>query len=157
IGAFDRAAEALARLFQQHHIAVVQRFSADRAKVSDGVRLATVAELRNAIPLMHVEPGQGCIVYATSHGTADGLRLTQDWSSGRSLSPTTLKSIVQAACGEAPTVMVLSGCYSGTYIRDETVGPHIILMTAAAAHRQSFGCRPGATYTYYDECFLQEF
>jgi hypothetical protein len=157
IGAFDRAIEALARLFQQHHIEVVQRFSSERSKVSDDARLATVAELRHAIPEFQVKPGEGCIVYATSHGTMDGLKLTQDRPSGNRLNPRTLKSIVHAACGDAPTVMVLSGCYTGIYLRDETIGPHIILMTASAANRQSFGCRAGATYTYYDDCFLREF
>jgi hypothetical protein len=157
ISAFDRAIEALTRLFQHHHIDVVQRFSADRSRVSDQVRLATVANLRATIPRLQVKPGQGCIVYATSHGTAEGLHLTQDQSSGYLLHPRSLQSIVQAACGEAPTIMVLSGCYSGTYLRDEIVAPHVILMTAAAAHRPSFGCRPGAAYTYYDDCFLQAF
>jgi hypothetical protein len=32
--------------------------------------------------------------------------------------------------------------------------PHI---TAAAADRPSFGCRPGAQYTSYDGCFLRTF
>jgi len=157
ISAFDSATEALARLFQHHHIAVVQRFSSNRSKVSDQVRLATMAELRNAVPFMQVKPGEGCIVYATSHGTMDGLVLTQDRSSGNRLTPSSLESIVHAACGDAPTVMVLSGCYSGTYLRDQAIGPHVILMTASAAHRPSFGCRAGATYTYYDNCFLREF
>jgi hypothetical protein len=157
ISAFDVAIEDLARLFQQHHIDVVQRFTADRSRVSETVRLATEANLRNALSAMHIQPGEGCIVYATSHGTVHGLRLTHDRASGHYLSPIRLQSMVRAACGDAPTVLVLSGCYTGTYLRDETVGPHIIMLTAAAANRTSFGCRAEARYTYYDGCFLQAF
>ena len=69
IGAFDHAIEALATLFQHHHIAVVQHFSANPTKVSATVHLATMAQLRAAIPVLQVQPGEGCLVYATSHGT----------------------------------------------------------------------------------------
>lgn len=157
LGVFDRAMETLARLFQQRRITVVRRFSADPTQVSDTVRLATVDELRRAVPLMRARPGEGCIVYATSHGTTEGLRLTRDLSSGYRLRPAVLRSLVHEACGDAPTVLVLSGCYSGTYVREGIIGPQVIVLTAAAAHRQSFGCRAGETYTYYDRCFVREF
>ena len=82
IGAFDHAIEALATLFQQHHITVVQQFSANPSKLSATVRLATVAELRAAIPLLQVQSGEGCLLYATSHGTREGLILARDAASG---------------------------------------------------------------------------
>ena len=157
IGAFDHAMDALATLFAQHHITVVQQFSANPTQLSATVRLATVADLRAAIPLLQVQPGEGCIVYATSHGTREGLTLARDAASGSRLRPTQLHQVVQAACGEAPTILVLSGCYTGTFLRDPLRGPHRIILTAAAADRSSFGCRPGAQYTYYDGCFLRAF
>jgi hypothetical protein len=112
IGAFDHAIEALATLFQQHHIAVVQQFSANLRKVSATVRLATVAHLRAAIPRLQVQPGEGCLVYATSHGTYAGLTLARDPASGHRLRPSQLHRVVQVACGDAPTILVLSGCYT---------------------------------------------
>lgn len=157
IGAFDHAIAALATLLQQHHITVVQQFSANPTRLSATVRLATVAELRAAIPQLQVHPGEGCLVYATSHGTHEGLTLARDPASAYRLRPIELHQMVQAACGEAPTILVLSGCYTGTFLRDPLRGPHRLILTAAAADRRSFGCRPGAQYTYYDGCFLQAF
>jgi hypothetical protein len=157
IDAFDHAIEALATLLAQHHITVVQQFSTNPTKVSATVRLATVDALRATIPALHIQPGDGCLVYATSHGTREGLTLARDPASGYRLRPTQLHQMVQTACGEAPTILVLSGCYTGTFLRDALRGPNRIILTAAAADRPSFGCSPAAPYTYYDECFLREF
>jgi hypothetical protein len=157
IGAFDHAIEALATLFQQHHIAVVQQFSANPRKLSATVRLATVTQLSAAIPRLQIQPGEGCLLYATSHGTPRGLTLARDPASGYWLRPGQLHRVMQAACGEAPTILVLSGCYTGTFLRPELRGPHRIILTAAAADRPSFGCHAKAQYTYYDGCFLQAF
>jgi hypothetical protein len=148
IGAFDQAIEALATLLTQHHITVVQHFSANPAKLSATVRLATVAELRATIPAFQVQPGEGCLVYATSQGTREGLTLARDPASDYRLRPPQLHQVVQAACGAAPTILVLSGCHTGTFLRDPLRSPNRIILTAAAADRPSFGCRPGAQYTY---------
>jgi hypothetical protein len=112
IGAFDHAIEALATLFQQHHIAVVQQFSANPRKLSATVRLATVTQLSAAIPRLQIQPGEGCLLYATSHGTPRGLTLARDPASGYRLPPSQLHRVIQAACGGAPTILVLSGCYT---------------------------------------------
>src|SRR5262245_14185056 len=157
IDAFDHAIDALATLFAQHHITVVQQFSTNPSKLSATVHLATIAQLQAAIPTLQVQPGEGCLIYATSHGTVKGLTLARDPTSGYRLRPTQLHQVVQAACGEAPTILVLSGCYTGTFLRDELLGPNLIVLTAAAADRPSFGCRAEASYTYYDGCFLREF
>jgi hypothetical protein len=146
---------ALATLFQHHHITVVQQLSANPAQLSATVRLATVANLRAAIPLLQVQPGEGCLLYATSHGTPEGLLLARDPASGYRLRPTALHHLVQAACGEAPTILVLSGCYTGTFVRDPLRRPNRVILTAASADRPSFGCRPEAQYTFYDGCFLR--
>src|SRR5262249_39683200 len=142
---------------QHHHITVVQQFSTNPARVSATVHPATTAQLDAAIPLLQVQPGEGCLVYATSHGTVNGLTLARDPASGYRLRPAQLHHIVHTACGEAPTILVLSGCYTGTFLRGELLGPNLIVLTAAAADRSSFGCRVGAAYTYYDACFLREF
>ena len=99
IGAFDHAIEALATLFQQHHIAVVQQFSAHPHKLSATVRLATVAQLRAAVPQLQVHSGEGCLLYATSHGTPRGLTLARDPASGYRLRPGQLHRVVQARVG----------------------------------------------------------
>jgi peptidase C13-like protein len=157
ITAFDHAIEALATLFQLHRITVVQQFSANPHKLSATVRLATVAQLRAVVPQLQVQPGEGCLVYVTSHGTRAGLTLARDPASGYRLRPSQLHRVVQVACGDAPTILVLSGCYTGTFLRPELRGPHRLILTAAAADRPSFGCHAEAQYTYYDRCFLRAF
>ena len=156
IDAFDHAID-LATLLAQHHITVVQHFSTNPTRVSATVPLATVANLRAAIPRLQVQPGEGCLVYATSHGAREGLLLARDPASGSRLRPTALHQVVQAACGEAPTILVLSGCYTGTFVRDPLRSPNRLILTATAANRPSFGCAAEAPYTYYDGCFLRAF
>ncbi len=54
-------------------------------------------------------------------------------------------------------MLIVSACHSGTFIRASTIGPAVIILTAASENRQSFGCRAERRYTYYDGCFLAEF
>jgi len=104
-----------------------------------------------------VATGEGCLLYATSHGTIHGIWVARDSDGGRILKPTSLKTMLAAACGDAPTVVVMSGCHTGTFLHKDTVGPNTIMLTAADTYQKSFGCRAGRRYTYYDACFLQEF
>lgn len=157
IKAFDNAINDLAVLLQRRGVEVVQRFSADGTRASENVTLATEANLRRVTSTWKVARGEGCLLYATSHGTIHGLWLAKDPDSGRTLRPTSLKTMLDAACGDAPTVVVMSGCHTGTFLHKETVGPNTIMLTAADTYQKSFGCRAGRKYTYYDACFLQEF
>src|SRR5262249_4657338 len=61
IGAFDHAIAELAALFEQHHITVVQQFSASPTRLSATVRPSTLAELRASIPVLQVQLGEGCL------------------------------------------------------------------------------------------------
>lgn len=152
---FDNATRDVAQMLGRRGVQVVATFTADPAKVSPAVHLSTHAELRKLPGRARVAAGEGCLLFATSHGTRHGLRLPHD--SPDILSPPTLKQIVTGMCGEAPTVLIVSACHSGTFIRAGTIGPNMIILTAASDLRQSFGCRPERRYTYYDGCVLTEF
>jgi peptidase C13-like protein len=153
---FDNATRDLSRLLERRGVQVVATFTADRAKLSPTVQFATHEELRKLPTRASVSAGEGCLFFATSHGTPHGLRLPQD-PSASILSPETLKQIIASACGDVPTVIVVSACHSGTFIRESTVGPNVIILTAASDIRRSFGCRAERRYTYYDGCLLTEF
>lgn len=157
IKAFDNAVADLSALLARRGIVVAHRFTADPHAVSGQVTLATEANLRRAAAALRVAPGEGCLLYATSHGNIHGLRLTSDPDSGYTLSPAALAGILAAACPEAPRVVVMSGCHTGTFLRRETLGPDVIMLTAAGTYQRSFGCRAGRKHTYYDACFLREF
>jgi hypothetical protein len=52
-----------------------------------------------------------------------------------------------------PAVIVVSACYSGSFI-DEIARPDRLVITAAAADRASFGCRDGVEWTDFGRAFF---
>jgi hypothetical protein len=55
--------------------------------------------------------------------------------------------------GDTPIVVVLSACYSGSFI-DALKAPNRAVFTAAAANRSSFGCTFESQNTYFVEALL---
>jgi hypothetical protein len=105
-----------------------------------------------AIEALKPAPGQGCFVFITSHGTkSEGVALSYDDSV---LRPAALDRALAAGCGNAPTVAIISACYSGGFARPPMTRPNRIVLTAARADRPSFGCGAGETYTFFDRCLL---
>ena len=152
---FDNAVAEMTRLLERRGVTVAATFTADRAKASADVPLATHEELHKLPSRVTLAPGEGCLVFATSHGTRQGLRLPSDPVMSV-LSPSTLNEIVRATCADAPTVLIVSACHSGTFIRRETRAPNLVILTAASEFRKSFGCRPERRFTYYDGCLIAE-
>lgn len=91
----------------------------------------------------------GCLFYVTSHGSPNGLVFGPD----ATLEPERLIPALRRICGQRPTVIVLSACFSGVFV-DGLKGPNRMVMTAARRDRSSFGCAADATYPYFDECVL---
>jgi hypothetical protein len=105
--------------------------------------LAEIAALRPG-------PGEGCLVFVTSHGQrGEGI-----WLAYREefLRPAELARALSAGCARAPTVVVVSGCYTGGFTAMRA--PNRIVITAARADRPSFGCAVERTYAVFDECLL---
>jgi hypothetical protein len=113
---------------------------------------STMDAALRAIRGLRPRPGEGCLIYVTSHGAHDaGLVFDQG---DDVLSPAALAAAVAHGCGAAPTVVVLSGCYSGIYARPPLARDNRIVITAARADRPSFGCAAGNVYTVFDQCLL---
>jgi hypothetical protein len=53
-------------------------------------------------------------------------------------------------------IMVISACYSGSLI-PSLQAPRRIIITAARADRNSFGCSPSSRHTYFGEAELHAF
>ena len=101
---------------------------------------------------MRPGPGQGCFVFATSHGVPNqGLSLAL---MREVLTPESLDRALVRGCGDAPTAVVVSGCFSGTFARAPMARPNRVVLTAARVDLPSFGCSAGRTYTVYDRCLL---
>jgi hypothetical protein len=91
----------------------------------------------------------GCLVYVTSHGGPEGFIVL----GGNVFTAAGLASLIDDACGQRPTVVVVSACYSGAFIPPLSAPNHLVL-TAARPDRTSFGCGESDRYTYFDACML---
>jgi hypothetical protein len=154
--AFDHATAAVRQRLLAHDVAPtdMQRLSASRALIGrDGVQSSSLSHVLGDIAHMHPGAGGGCFVFATSHGAyGDGLVLVP---SQNYLTPTALDRALDAGCGNAPTVVVISGCFSGSFAKPPMTRANRIILTAARQDRSSFGCGAGFQYTVYDRCLLQ--
>lgn len=156
IDAFDNAANRLARdLATRAGIAPadMKRLSA-RPRRPAGVALATPANVLDAIATMRPGAGKGCLVFVTAHGErGEGLYLPAG-GDDMFLDPARLDRALAQGCGEAPTVVVMSGCYSGIFTRPPMTRGNRMILTAARSDRPSFGCSIDDQFTEFDNCLL---
>lgn len=94
----------------------------------------------------------GCLVYFTSHGAPQGMVFGRDGM----LPPAALARLLDASCGQRPTVVFLSACFSGVYI-PALAAPDRLIVTAARRDRTSFGCGEDDVYPFFDGCVLEAF
>jgi hypothetical protein len=152
---FDNAVDKMAEILAARNVSPVDRFTSDPALQRADRRITTADNMAAALNARHPGPGQGCLVFLTSHGSREGLVLRDDFENDRSLSPSTLGRILDEGCGSAPTVAIVSGCFSGIFIAGATEAPNRIILTAARDDRTSFGCGHEFQYTYFDDCMFQ--
>ncbi len=149
---FDNAVAAMAAKLQQAGVPPprLHRFSADERRHGSAVAAAPPAALGARLAQLPVEPGDGCFLFLTSHGArGQGLVL------GRQLlSPAALDGMLAPRCAAVPTVVIVSGCYSGDFAAPPLARPNRIVLTAARRDRASFGCRAGRLLTIFDQCLL---
>ncbi len=152
----DAVAGVAARLQERDGVAPgdIQRLSATPAIVARGrARPASLNNVLDAVATMRPAAGQGCFVFATSHG-ARGYGLVLAAGGLQALTPAALDRALARGCGDAPTVVVVSSCFSGIFARPPMARANRIVLTAARPDRSSFGCGAGRAYTFYDRCLL---
>jgi hypothetical protein len=91
------------------------------------------------------------VVVLTSHGTPEGLGLVRGRDM-RLVSPGDVRTLL-AATGARHRVLIVSACYSGIFA-DALADSRTLVITAASADKPSFGCRDGATWTYFGDAFF---
>lgn len=151
---FDDATRALARRLAAAGVpaANIHRLSASRAELHLGAEPATAEILLRSIAGLSARPGDRCFVFLTSHGEPNaGLWLAR---SRRALHPEELAQALSRGCPEVPTVVIVSGCYTGGFAAGAMAAPNRIILTAARRDRPSFGCQVERTYTFFDQCLL---
>ena len=154
---FDNAVQQMAmRLNQRSGIPYsdMQRLSTDpRIVGQQGIGVASLQGVWAALGGMNPGPGQGCFVFVTSHGAQQsGIVLA---AYRQFLNPYDFDRALAAGCGTAPTIAVISGCYTGNFAQPPVTRPNRVILTAARPDRTSFGCGAGYTYTVFDSCLLQ--
>ncbi|MFO0995162.1 MAG: C13 family peptidase [Alphaproteobacteria bacterium] len=155
IPVFDNAVRTLSTRFKQRGIAEVRILSSARA-FARGPQAATTKNLFEALDSLKIGPSDGCLLYFTSHGTEHGLYLKRDRVNNEKLYPEDLEKALDTYCDGVPTIAVISGCHSGTFLRDGVKKANRIILTAARRDRSSFGCDFRLDYTYFDGCLLDE-
>jgi hypothetical protein len=145
---FDNARHDLADGFAKigFRKANMVQFSVD---YDDGTQHTGVPEIATAMQSVAARAKDGCLIYFTSHGTPTGMLIGD-----AILSPAQMHDMVSSSCGNRPSVIVMSACYSGLFVTP-LEGPNRIIMTAARPDRTSFGCGELDHYTFFDDCFLR--
>jgi hypothetical protein len=151
---FDNAVDALARWLGDRGVPAtdIHRLSASQTQRDPTVEPATGPQVLQRIASLRPRAGERCLVFITSHGQrGQGIWLAQ---SEEHLRPASLARALSAGCSQAPTVVILSACYSGAFAVGAMQAPNRIILSAARADRPSFGCQADRTYTVFDECLL---
>jgi hypothetical protein len=151
---FDDAARTLAQRLAAAGVpaAHIHRLSASPAELHGGVEPATAEILLRRIANLPMRPGERCLVFLTSHGEPGaGLWLAR---SERALHPEELAQALSRGCAAVPTVVIVSGCYTGGFAVGAMAKPNRVILTAARRDRPSFGCQVERTYTFFDQCLL---
>jgi Peptidase C13 family len=152
---FDDAVASMADWLHQRGVGPdeIARLSATPATIAGhGADSASWGHILHAIRDMKAGPGEACLVYVTSHGIrGEGVELSFD---GAVLLPGELDRALAIGCGNAPTVAIVSACFSGSFAAPPMERANRIVITAARADRTSFGCSADQTYTYFDRCLL---
>jgi hypothetical protein len=151
---FDNATLALAnRLERTGSKAAVLTSNADL--INEWRWYATSWRIDELLSADAFKPDEGCLVFVTSHGNTYGLVMGLDNAEHYFLTPARLAQILTRDCGQRPTVAILSGCHTGTFVTPVMEADNRIILTAARRDRTSFGCSADYAFTYFDECLLE--
>lgn len=128
----------------------VLQFSVDPDRYPDAhPRQSDAQTISTALWDLSNRTSGGCLAYFTSHGSPDGIVMNEGI-----FSPDQMEQILSNACGDRPTVVIVSACFSGVFV-PVLAGPGRFVFTAARPDRTSFGCGESDKYTFFDTCFLQ--
>ena len=95
------------------------------------------------------------VLFLTSHGTRSAkLAVFQKGWALQDLSASALADALRSS-GIKWKVVIISACYSGSFV-DQLKDAHTVVVTAASADRQSFGCRDNRDLTYYGEALFRD-
>lgn len=116
---------------------------------------ATPQIIRSAVQSVSrvIEPDDVLVFFLTSHGSADGAAIVAR-DEQTLITPDNVQRLLDES-GARYRVVIVSACYSGVFARTLADGRTLVI-TAASSDRSSFGCRDGATWTYFGDAFFNK-
>jgi hypothetical protein len=101
-----------------------------------------------------IDPNEDLVViFLTSHGASNGAMVIREAQRVESaLRPTNLRDML-AAAGIRNRMVIISACFSGTFIAP-LMDPNTIVITASAPDRSSFGCQPQRDWTFFGDAYF---
>ncbi len=95
------------------------------------------------------------LLFITSHGSENHRVAMEFWPLQlQPVSPQVLKAMLDEA-GVRWRIVVVSACFSGGFV-SPLADERTVVITAAAANRQSFGCGNGSDLTWFGRAFFDE-
>jgi hypothetical protein len=126
--------------------------TAAEVPVASATNLARV--LRHIGGLMNREEDL-LVLYLTTHGTEKHRLSVVNWPLAlQEIDPPALARMLEES-GIKWRVLAISACYSGGFV-DALKNDTTLVMTAAAADRQSFGCGADSDFTYFGRALFDE-
>lgn len=116
--------------------------------------LANRANLARALSEIGARQGPEdlAFLFLASHGREDEFALDFHEAGTKNLTAAEFRAMLDDS-GIGPAVIVVSACFSGSFI-DDISAPDRLVITAARGDRTSFGCRDGAEWTEFGESFF---
>jgi hypothetical protein len=161
---WDNARKRMYRLFEAREIPLrsVNIMSAKPDYVGETfegteIRPASVRELEEVLASLPIGPGDGLILYLSSHGSRDqGIWIETSAGRGEILSPGALDAMLDDLGREVPMLIMLSACYAGQFINtpNNVIEEDRVVLTAARRDRSSFGCGSGIEMPEWDDSLL---
>ena len=94
------------------------------------------------------------VLMLTSHGSQDGLAISNGSLPLTQLAPSDLREVLDDA-GIKWRIVIVSACYSGVFL-DALKSDTTAVITAADADHSSFGCDDSRDLTWFGEAFLRD-
>jgi len=152
IDAFDNARKTLKTEFLNRGVLPVniKELSMNPLERKQGPMASSAVNLDGALRQLSIGDQDACLIHMTSHGSPQGFYLRN----ASPITPQMLNKILDLECGERPTVVLVSACYSGVFVGPSMQKKNRIILTAARQDRTSFGCSAENQYTYWDSCLV---
>lgn len=126
--------------------------TADKIPLANGPNLKR--SIKQIAALMNLDEDI-LFLFLTSHGSADHY-LSANFPPFKlnNINATTVKSALDEA-GIKWRIIIVSACYSGGFIKP-LADPFTLIITAASANRNSFGCGHDGKYTYFGDAYFDK-